>query len=96
MRASYGGASSDAAVQRTIEDLRTNRYDEKTKTLTFSPAQAAAFRELVPYYRDFFSDPKSEHGLRPDAITDRDGAQAADRLLRLDDDGLLSSGRYRE
>ena len=47
-----------------------NRYDAKTDTLTFSAAQAAAFRQLVPYYRDFFSDPKSEHGLRPDAITD--------------------------
>ena len=57
-------------MQKTIEDLRTNRYDTKTETLTFSAAQASAFRRLVPYYRDFFSDPKSEHGLRPDAITD--------------------------
>ena len=24
----YGGASSDRATQRTIEDFRTNRYDE--------------------------------------------------------------------
>jgi nitric oxide reductase subunit B len=70
VRDSYGGASSETAVQRTIEDLRTNRYDEKTDTLTFSAAQAAAFRRLVPYYRAFFSDPKTEHGLRPDAITD--------------------------
>jgi nitric oxide reductase subunit B len=67
---SYGGASSDAAVQQTIEDMRTNRYDEKTDTLTLSAAQANAFHRLAPYYRDFFSDPKTEHGLRPDAITD--------------------------
>jgi nitric oxide reductase subunit B len=70
VRESYGGASSNAAVQRTIEDLRTNRYDSQTDTLTFSAPQASAFRRLVPYYSDFFSDPKTVHGLRPDAITD--------------------------
>ena len=26
----YGGARSDAAARRTIEDFRTNRYDERT------------------------------------------------------------------
>ena len=70
VRESYGGATSHAAVQKTIEDLRTNRYDESTETLTFSAAEADAFRKLDPYYSDFFSDPKTEHGLRPDAITD--------------------------
>jgi nitric oxide reductase subunit B len=69
VRDRYGGPSSDSAATRTIEDMRTNRYDSKTKTLRFSPAEAAAFRRLVPHYSSFFSDPKSEHGLRPDAIT---------------------------
>jgi nitric oxide reductase subunit B len=71
VRDRYGGPTSDAAVRRTIEDMRANRYDVDTGTLRFSAAQAAAFRALVPYYSRFFSDPKSEHGLRPDAITDR-------------------------
>ncbi len=69
VRAVYGGASSDAAVQKTIDDLRTNRYDSKTGTLRFSGAQAVAFRRLVPYYSGFFSDPKTSHGLRPNDIT---------------------------
>jgi nitric oxide reductase subunit B len=68
---SFGGPSSGAAARRTIHDFRTNRYNAKSHTLTFSAAQAAAFRRLVPYYTKFFSDPKSEHGLRPDAITNR-------------------------
>src|SRR6478672_2864200 len=68
---SFGGPTSDAAVRKTIEDFRTNRYDPKSHTLTFSKAQAAAFRRLVPYYSGFFSDPKTEHGLRPDAITNK-------------------------
>jgi len=71
VRQSYGGPASAAAALRTIEDMRSNRYDAKTGTLTFSAAQAGAFRKLVPYYSRFFSDPKSEHGLRPDAITNR-------------------------
>jgi nitric oxide reductase subunit B len=71
VRDRYGGPTSDAAGRRTIEDMRANRYDVDTGTLRFSAAQAAAFRALVPYYSRFFSDPKSEHGLRPDAITDR-------------------------
>ena len=70
VRDSFGGASSDAAARRTIEDMRANRYDEGSDTLTFSAPQAAAFRRLVPYYSAFFSEPSTEHGLRPDAITD--------------------------
>jgi nitric oxide reductase subunit B len=66
----YGGTRSDSAAQRTIADLRANRYGERTGTLTFSAAQAAAFRALVPYYSRFFSYPRTVHGLRPDAVTD--------------------------
>jgi nitric oxide reductase subunit B len=70
VRGSYGGPASDTAARRTIEDIRANRYDSKTGTLQLSAAETAAFRKLVPYYTRFFSDAKSEHGLRPDAITD--------------------------
>ncbi len=84
VRQSYGGPASAAAALRTIEDMRSNRYDAKTGTLTFSAAQAGAFRKLVPYYSRFFSDPKSEHGLRPDAITNRTQLRAAHGVLRLD------------
>ena len=80
VRDAYGGPASDAAATRTVEDLRANRYDSNTRTLRLSAAEAAAFRHLVPHYSNFFSDPTSEHGLTPDAITnptqllrDRDG-----------------------
>jgi nitric oxide reductase subunit B len=71
VKRSYGGNASDSAARRTIEDFRTNRYDKRTKTLTLTARQAEAFRTLVPYYSRFFSDPTTEHGLRPNAITDR-------------------------
>jgi nitric oxide reductase subunit B len=66
----YGGSRSDAAARRTIADIRANRYDERTGTLRLSAPQARAFRTLVPYYSQYFADPTSEHGLRPNAITD--------------------------
>jgi nitric oxide reductase subunit B len=69
VRNAYGGPASDSAGRRTVLDMRANRYDSKTKTLQLTRPQAAAFRHLVPYYSNFFSDPKSEHGLKPDAIT---------------------------
>ncbi|MEA2191764.1 MAG: nitric oxide reductase subunit [Solirubrobacteraceae bacterium] len=66
----YGGPGSDSATRRTIEDFRTNRYDEGSDTLTLSEARASAFDALVAYYSRYFSDPGSDHGLRPKAITD--------------------------
>jgi nitric oxide reductase subunit B len=69
VRGSYGGAGSDRAVQQTISDFRTNRYDSRTGVLVYTAPQAAAFRALVPYYSHFFSDPTTEHGLRANAIT---------------------------
>ena len=71
VRAAYGGERSDSATRRTIEDFRTNRYDERTGTLTLTAAQAAAHRRLVAHYSRFFSEPTTKHGLRPNAITDR-------------------------
>jgi len=65
-----GGPAADGAARRTIEDFRTNRYDEATKTLTYTATQAGAFSSLVGYYSRFFSEPTTKHGLRPEAITD--------------------------
>src|SRR4051794_37694544 len=68
--ADYLRRSSDLArralgAPRATADFRANRYDERTKPLRFSAAQAAAFRALVPYYSRFFSDPTTRHGLKP-------------------------------
>jgi nitric oxide reductase subunit B len=69
VRGSRGGPGSDRAVQATIRDFRTNRYVESTGLLNVTGPQAEAHRRLVSYYSSFFSDPKSEHGLKPNAIT---------------------------
>ena len=70
VRDSYGGAGSDTAARRTIEDFRTNRYDEASGTLELTAPQAEAHRRLVDHYSRFFSEPTTKHGLRKEAITD--------------------------
>ena len=57
-----------AGRSRTSAPTATTSAPE---TLTLTAPQAQAFRALVPYYSRFFSDPTTEHGLRPNAITDR-------------------------
>jgi nitric oxide reductase subunit B len=71
VKRSYGGERSDSAARRTIDDFRSNRYDERTGVLRLTKAQAEAHRLLVGHYSRFFSEPTTKHGLRPDAITDR-------------------------
>jgi len=67
----FGGAGNPASAQHTIDDLRANRYDAKTHTLTFSAGQAAAFQQLVPHYSAFLGDPTTEHGLIPQAVNNK-------------------------
>jgi nitric oxide reductase subunit B len=66
----YRQLGADGAVQRTISDFQANRYDPDTDTLTFTAAQSRAFRELRRHYAEYFGDPTTRFGLRPDAIAD--------------------------
>jgi nitric oxide reductase subunit B len=72
VRDSYGGADSDRARTQTIQDFQTNRFDAGTDTLEFTAVQADAFRAQRTRYREFFSNPTTEFGLRPRAIDDAD------------------------
>ncbi len=70
---SYGGGrTSEQARAQTAIEFKTNRYEPATDTLVYTAGQAAAYRELVGYYRAFFSEPSTKFGLRPDAISDAD------------------------
>ena len=66
----YGGETSSTARDKVISDFKTNRYDSKTDTLTYSEAQATAFDELVEYYARYFGPESASNGLVPNAITD--------------------------
>ena len=75
VRREYGGEASDDAGRRTIADFQENRYDPDTGTLTFTDAQVAAHEELIAHYTDFFDDPTTGTGLRPNAIDDPEKAR---------------------
>jgi nitric oxide reductase subunit B len=64
----YGGITSDTARARTITDFQANRYDPSNQTLAYSAAEARAFAALERHYRDFFGNPTTRFGLKPDAI----------------------------
>jgi nitric oxide reductase subunit B len=70
VRDSYGGESSDRAAASTVEDFKENRYDPETGTLELTAPQAAAFEELRGHYGEFFGEPTTRNGLRPEAISD--------------------------
>ncbi|MBI2953651.1 MAG: nitric-oxide reductase large subunit [Chloroflexi bacterium] len=75
MAASYAnlpGATNVAAIDRMRRELRENRYDPASGTLTFSAGQAEAFQSLLVYYSEFFSDPVGQAGLPPRLIVSRD------------------------
>ena len=69
VRDSYGGEGSDQAA-RTVEDFKENRYGSETGTLELTAAQATAFEELRGHYGEFFGEPTTRNGLRPEAISD--------------------------
>ncbi len=57
-------------MQRTIEDLRANRYDEEADTLTFSARPGGRLPPARPLLQRLLLRPDDRHGLRPEAITD--------------------------
>ena len=65
----YGGESSDHAKLQVISDFKSNLYDSKTGTLTFTAAQVHAFETLRASYSEYFGEPTTKHGLRPKAIS---------------------------
>lgn len=60
-----------AAVSKAARvDLKTNRYDPKTKTLALSKAEEAAFGNSGDYWSKYFTDGKSAPGLPKGFISD--------------------------
>nr|WP_049150186.1 nitric-oxide reductase large subunit [Corynebacterium propinquum] len=59
-------ATEDEAI---VEEFRTNRYDEETGVLEWTPNQISTFEEAQRYYRDYFGANSGDHGLPSDFIT---------------------------
>ncbi len=50
------------------EEIRTNRYDPGTDTLTFTPNQAEAYQALTRYYTGLFQNGNERMGLQPGIV----------------------------
>lgn len=61
----------DQIHDAVVDEFRTNRYDDQTKTLTFTAHQTKAFEDLQQYYANYFGADSKANGLAPDFITDR-------------------------
>jgi len=63
--------SQQAAVHaETTVELKTNRYDPATETLHLTAPEAAAYRQQINYWTDYFRHPSRNGGLKTDLITD--------------------------
>ncbi|MDO8788184.1 MAG: cbb3-type cytochrome c oxidase subunit I [Sulfuritalea sp.] len=63
--------SQQAAVRaETAISLKTNRYDPATSALRFTAPEAAAYREQINYWTDYFKHSSRNGGLKTDLITD--------------------------
>ncbi|AGG89396.1 cbb3-type cytochrome c oxidase subunit I [Rhodanobacter denitrificans] len=60
-----------AAVRaETAVELKTNRYNAASDTLQLTAAEAAAYRQQLPYWTDYFLHPERNGGLKAGLITD--------------------------
>jgi nitric oxide reductase subunit B len=69
----------DEVDVRVIKELRTNRYNETSKTLELTPAQAYALGEMRKYWEKEFAEGDAHYGFLKDTIpTARERQDLAD------------------
>ena len=68
--ASLAAREQGAVAAAVRAELKTNRYDPATRTLAFSPGEAAATRALQAYWGEYFGKERSAPGLAPGSIGD--------------------------
>lgn len=59
-------------IDKVKDEIRTNRYDKSTDTLTLTPAQAAGLEKVRTHYKELFTKGNFEAGLIPNLIKDSD------------------------
>jgi len=55
---------------QTAVVMKTNRYDDATRTLQLTGAEAQAYRQQIGYWREFFTTSARNGGLKPNLISD--------------------------
>ncbi|HUL76538.1 MAG TPA: cbb3-type cytochrome c oxidase subunit I, partial [Vicinamibacteria bacterium] len=68
--AALSPAEQSPVADEVRAELKVNRYDASTGTLTFSAGEVAASRALEAYWVDYFTKENSVPGLPPGSISD--------------------------
>lgn len=98
-QALYGKAFKDLPLEqqagaeaKTKEDLKTNRFDEATKTLTLTEGQVKGIAAIRSHYHDYFVNGHLEASLpagtiKEEHLTTRDGSYVAegDQIQQISD-----------
>jgi len=69
---SPGQEPTPDALARVEREFKRNTYDPATGRVVYTAGQAAAFREMVDFYVDYFAATERQQGLKRPAIVDRD------------------------
>jgi nitric oxide reductase subunit B len=64
------GVERDAVIAAVQRLLKANRYDRRSQTLIFSDPEAAAYKQQVEAWTDYFTHPENNGGLKAKYITD--------------------------
>lgn len=64
------GVAEDEAIATVINESKHNAYDPSADTLVYTPAQTAAFGQMADFYRQYFTTPFEQRGLKRPHISD--------------------------
>ena len=82
------GPEREAIDADTAALLQENRYSPATRTLTLTETEVGSYLQQVDNWTQYFRDPDQQRRLAQPLHQRPPGAEAADRLLRLDGLGI--------
>jgi nitric oxide reductase subunit B len=66
---------------KTTQEIKTNRYDPATDTLTLTPAQAQALGTVCQHWEDTFRDGETRYGILPGTVATPEDRLAVARFF---------------
>ncbi len=75
------GEDRELVDLRTRREMKGNRYDEATDTLTLSPAQAAALGDIARFWETTFREGDQRYGFLPNTVPTAEERQQIGRFF---------------
>ncbi len=87
-------AEQAAVAEKVKAELKTNNYNDATKTLTLTPGEAYALDQVRAYYKDRFTKGDPLQGLRAGTISEKDMPKTGRAWVADDEDQLVQLGDF--